>query len=230
MATAAKPEGEETAAVLNRLIIRSQEILKNHPVNLKRIEEGRDPANSVWFWSPGYKPRMKTLFELYGLKGAVISAVDLVKGLGVYAGLDVIEVEGATGLYDTNYEGKAQAAIDALKGDYDFVYLHVEATDEAGHEGDVDLKIKTIEYLDRRIVKFIMEETEKMEEDVAIGITPDHGTPCDLRTHVHDPVPFLIYLPGNKPDDVMLYDEVSTDSGSLGIIRGDAFMRILLNR
>ncbi len=230
MVTAAKPEGEETAAVLNRFIVRSQEILKNHPVNLKRIAEGKDPANSVWFWSPGYKPRMKTLFELYGLKGAVISAVDLVKGLGVYAGLDVIEVEGATGLYDTNYEGKAQAAIDALKGDYDFVYLHVEATDEAGHEGDVDLKIRTIEYLDRRIVKFIMEETEKMEEDVAIGITPDHGTPCDLRTHVHDPVPFLIYIPGNKPDDVMLYDEISTDSGSLGIIRGDAFMRILLNR
>ncbi len=230
MITATKPEGEKTADVLNELILKSQEILKDHPVNLKRIAEGKDPANSVWFWSPGYKPQMRTLSDLYGIRGAVISAVDLVKGLGIYAGLDVIEVEGATGLYDTNYEGKAQAAIDALKGDYDFVYLHVEATDEAGHEGDVNLKIRTIEYLDRRIVKFIMEETEKMEEDVAIGITPDHGTPCDIRTHVHDPVPFLIYLPGEEPDDVMRYDEISTDSGSLGTIRGDAFIRALLKR
>ncbi|MCK5132510.1 MAG: cofactor-independent phosphoglycerate mutase [Candidatus Sabulitectum sp.] len=230
MITSTKPEGEKTADVLNRLILKSQEILRDHPVNLKRIAEGKDPANSVWFWSPGYKPEMKTLNDLYGLKGAVISAVDLVKGLGVYAGLDVIEVEGATGLYDTNYEGKAQAAVDALKGDYDFVYLHVEATDEAGHEGDVDLKIRTIEYLDRRIVKFIVEETEKMEEDVAIGITPDHGTPCDIRTHVHDPVPFLVYYPGEKPDTVTRYDEVCTDSGSLGIIKGDTFMKTLLGR
>ncbi len=173
---------------------------------------------------------MKTFAELFGLKGAVISAVDLVKGLGVYAGLDIIEVEGATGLYDTNYEGKAKAAIEALKGDYDFVYLHVEATDEAGHEGDVDLKIKTIEFLDNRIVKYLIEETAKMKEDVAIGITPDHGTPCDIRTHVHDPVPFLIYRPGDKADNVTSYDEVSTESGSYGVIKGDAFIRALLNR
>ena len=144
--------------------------------------------------------------------------------------MDVIEVEGATGLYDTNYEGKAQAAIDALRGDYDFVYLHVEATDEAGHEGDVDLKIKTIEYLDRRVVKFIIEETEKMNEDVAIAITPDHGTPCDVRTHVHDPVPFLIYHPGENPDDITRYDETSTEKGSYGTIEGDAFIRALLDR
>ena len=230
MVTATKPQGENTASVLNQLVLRSQEVLKDHPVNLKRIAEGKDPANSVWFWSPGYKPQMKTLNELYGVKGAVISAVDLVKGLGVYAGLDVIEVEGATGLYDTNYEGKAQAAVDALKGDYDFVYLHVEATDEAGHEGDVNLKIRTIEYLDERIVKFVVEETEKMEEGVAIGITPDHGTPCDIRTHVHDPVPFLIYRPGNDADEVTCYDEQSTDRGSLGLIKGDTFIRTLLGR
>ena len=230
LVTATDPEGKKTADILNDLILRSQKILRDHPVNKKRISEGKDPANSVWFWSPGYKPQMKTLSELYGIKGAVISAVDLVKGLGVYAGLDVIEVPGATGLYDTNYEGKAQAAVDALKGDYDFVYLHVEATDEAGHEGDVDLKIKTIEYLDKRIVKFIMEETEKMEEEVAIGITPDHGTPCDIRTHVHDPVPFLIYSPGESPDKVIRYDEFSTDSGSLGTITGDTFIRTLLGR
>jgi 2,3-bisphosphoglycerate-independent phosphoglycerate mutase len=220
--------GERTAALLNILTLQSQDILKNHPVNLKRIAEGKDPANSIWFWSPGYRPKMKTMTELYGIKGAVISAVDLVKGLGIYAGLDVIEVEGATGLFDTNYEGKAQAAVDALKGDYDFVYLHVEATDEAGHEGDVDLKIRTIEYLDNRIVKYIMEQTSCMPEDVAIAITPDHGTPCDVRTHVHDPVPFLIYHPGEKPDDVLRYDEVSTESGSYGTIEGDTFIRSLL--
>ncbi|MCD4702320.1 MAG: cofactor-independent phosphoglycerate mutase [Candidatus Aegiribacteria sp.] len=230
MISVSEPEGNKTAALLNILILKSQEILKDHPINLKRISEGKDPANSVWFWSPGHKPEMKTLTELYGIKGAVISAVDLVKGLGIYAGMDVIEVEGATGLYDTNYEGKAQAAIDALKGDYDFVYLHVEATDEAGHEGDVDLKIRTIEYLDRRVVRFIVEETEKMKEDVAIAITPDHGTPCDVRTHVHDPVPFLIYRPGENPDDVMRYDETSAESGSFGTIEGNTFIRALFKR
>ena len=227
MVEASDQAGEETAAILNRLILRSQGVLKNHPVNLKRIAAGKDPANSVWFWSPGFKPKMKTFKELYGVKGAVISAVDLVKGLGVYAGLDVIEVEGATGLFDTNYEGKAQAAVDALKSDYDFVFLHVEATDEAGHEGDVELKIKTIEYLDHRIVRFVVEETGKMQEDVAIGITPDHGTPCEVRTHVHDPVPFLIYRPGDKPDSVTVYDEVSTENGSMGTVTGDAFIRAL---
>ncbi len=225
---ATETAGERTAALLNILTLRSQEILKDHPVNLKRIAEGKDPANSIWFWSPGFRPKMKTMTELYGIKGAVISAVDLVKGLGIYAGLDVIEVEGATGLYDTNYEGKAQAAVDALKGDYDFVYLHVEATDEAGHEGDVDLKIRTIEYLDNRIVKYIMEQTSGMLEEVAIAITPDHGTPCDVRTHVHDPVPFLIYHPGEEPDDVTQYDESSTESGSYGTIKGARFIKELL--
>lgn len=222
--------GERTAALLNILILRSQEILKDHPVNLKRIAEGKDPANSAWFWSPGYRPKMKTMTDLYGIKGAVISAVDLVKGLGIYAGLDVIEVEGATGLYDTNYEGKAKAAVNALKGDYDFVYLHVEATDEAGHEGDVDLKIRTIEYLDNRVVKYIMEQTSHMRENVSIAVTPDHGTPCDVRTHVHDPVPFLIYHPGEKPDDIMQYDETGTENGSYGAIEGDTFIKSLLQR
>jgi len=223
-----RPEGAETAALLNRLTLESQSILRDHPVNRMRVVRGKDPANSIWFWSPGHKPRMKTLNELYGLKGAVISAVDLVKGLGVYAGMHVINVEGATGLYDTNYEGKAQAAVDALKGGYDFVYLHVEATDEAGHEGDVNLKIRTIEYLDKRVVKQIDEETAKMPEAVSIAITPDHATPCDVRTHVHDPVPFLIYRPGEKPDEVKQYDEVSVEKGSYGTISGDRFIRSLL--
>lgn len=133
------PEAEETARMLNELIRKSQQILKNHPVNQQRIRDGKDPANSIWPWSPGERPAMKTLRELYGIRqGSVISAVDLIRGIGVYAGLKVIHVEGATGLYDTNYEGKAQAALEALKHD-DFVYLHVEASDEAGHEGDAKI-------------------------------------------------------------------------------------------
>ncbi len=222
-----KKEAGETADLLNGLIIRSQEVLRDHPVNLSRIEQGKDPANSVWFWSPGRRPSMKTLNELYGIRGAVISAVDLVKGLGVYAGLDIIEVEGATGLYDTNYEGKAEAAVKALE-DHDFVYVHVEASDEAGHEGDVDLKVRTIEYLDSRLVRHIVEGTSHMSEDVAIAVTPDHGTPCSVRTHVHDPVPFLIFRPGEEPDEVTHYDEESAKQGSMGTIRGDRFIRTLL--
>jgi 2,3-bisphosphoglycerate-independent phosphoglycerate mutase len=220
-------EALETVDLLNGLIRRSQKMLRDHPVNLSRIAEGKDPANSAWFWSPGRRPMMKTLNELYGITGAVISAVDLVKGLGVYAGLEVIEVEGATGLYDTNYEGKAEAALKALE-DHDLVYVHVEASDEAGHEGDVDLKVRTIEYLDSRLVRHIVEGTSNMSEDVAIAVTPDHGTPCSVRTHVHDPVPFLVYRPGEEPDDVTLYDEESVKKGSLGTIRGDSFIRTLL--
>jgi len=229
MIRATAPEGEETAQILNSLILKSQAILDNHPVNRARIAAGKDPANSVWFWSPGHRPKMKTLQELYGLRGAVISAVDLIKGLGIYAGMDVIEVEGATGLYDTNYEGKARAAVEALN-DYDIVYLHVEATDEAGHEGDIDLKIRTIEYLDNRIVKFVADEAAKMPEPVAIAITPDHGTPCAVRTHVHDPVPFLIYNPLLAPDAVTRYDEESVKRGSFGTLHGAQFIQALLAR
>jgi len=227
MVKANTPEAEATAKLLNDLILRSQELLENHPVNVKRKQEGKDPANSIWPWSPGYKPEMKTLMELYGLKnGAVISAVDLIKGIGVYAGLKPIEVEGATGLYDTNYEGKAQAAIDALK-ENDFVYLHVEASDEAGHEGDVNLKLKTVEYLENRIVKPIFEEVSKWDEPVAIALLPDHPTPCRVKTHTIDPVPFAIYKPGAKPDNVQEYDEFSAKEGSYGLLRGDEFINAL---
>ena len=229
MVRATSTEGEQTAQTLNKLILDSQKILAEHPVNKKRLAEGKDPANSIWFWSQGHRPKMKTLQELYGIRGAVISAVDLIKGLGIYAGMDVIEVEGATGLYDTNYEGKAQAAVDALK-QYDFVFLHVEATDEAGHEGDIDLKIRTIEYLDSRVVKFIAEETAKMAEPVAIGITPDHATPCAVRTHVHDPVPFIILNPLVTPDKVLRYDEDSVREGAFGLLQGEEFIKALLGR
>lgn len=218
---------EETADLINSLILQSQELLSQHPINLKRVAEGKDPANSIWPWSPGYKPSMKTMQEVYGIKsGVVISAVDLIRGIGTYAGLTSILVDGATGLYDTNYEGKAQAAIDALK-DNDFVFLHVEASDEAGHEGDYKLKVKTIEYLDQRILAPIIAATEQFEEPVAIAVLPDHPTPCAIRTHTANPVPFLIYKPGGDADTVKVYDEDSAKNGSYGLLSKDQFIKEL---
>lgn len=223
------PESQETASYLNRLILKSQELLKDHPVNKKRIAEGKDPANSIWPWSPGYRPQMHTLKELYGIKsGSVISAVDLIMGIGVYAGLKQIHVEGATGLYDTNYEGKAQAAIEALRND-DFVYLHIEASDEAGHEGDYRLKTKTIEYLDDRVVKTIYEATKDWDEPVTIAILPDHPTPCVLRTHTNKPIPFLIYRSNGEADTVQVYDEFESPKGAYGLIKGQEFMQLLMS-
>ena len=222
------PEAQETAELLNDLILKSQEILKDHPVNRRRIAIGKDPANSIWPWSPGYRPAMQTMQEMYGFKqGAVISAVDLIRGIGVYAGLKVIDVEGATGLYDTNYEGKAHAALEALKTN-DFVYLHVEASDEAGHEGDVDLKIRTIEDLDKRAIGIIFEELQKWDEPVAIAVLPDHPTPCAIRTHTNIPVPFLIYKPGQEPDGVTRFDEFSVLEGKYGILEKDEFITELV--
>jgi 2,3-bisphosphoglycerate-independent phosphoglycerate mutase len=219
------PEAAETAQLLNDLILKSQELLKDHPINLRRISEGKDPANSIWPWSPGYRPQMDPLSATYPSihSGSVISAVDLIKGIGYYAGLKNIEVEGATGLYNTNYEGKTQAAIEALKKE-DFVYLHIEASDEAGHEGNVPLKIQTIENLDSRVIGPIYEEVKNWKEPVAIAVLPDHPTPCKLRTHTNEPVPFLIYYPGITPDEVQTFDEVACVEGSYGLLKEDEFM------
>lgn len=217
------PEAQETAAYLNGLIVRSQEILENHPVNRKRRAEGKDPANSIWPWSPGYKPQMTPLSKIYPIRtGAVISAVDLIKGIGIYAGLENIDVPGATGLYDTNYEGKAQAALKALR-ETDFVYVHVEASDEAGHEGDAFLKVKTIEYLDSRLLKPVLEAVDTWDEPVTVALLPDHPTPCRLKTHTCSPVPFVIYRPGEMPDEVTEYNEFSVAKGKYGVLRGDEF-------
>ncbi|MGE5426802.1 MAG: cofactor-independent phosphoglycerate mutase [Methylococcaceae bacterium] len=228
-----KPQDDaaaNTAKLLNYLILRSQAFLADHPVNQKRKEAGKDVANSIWPWSPGYKPQMPTFKELHGIESsAVISAVDLIQGIGIYAGMDVIKVEGATGLYDTNYEGKAQATINALK-DHDLVYLHVEASDEAGHEGDVELKTKTISYLDGRIVKYLIEETAKMEEPVTIAVLPDHPTPCATKIHTRDAVPFIIYRPGETPDAAQFYDEFEVKKGAYGILKGNEFMTALLRK
>ena len=224
------PEAQDTADLLNTLILQSQQLLATHPLNRRRTAEGKDPANSIWPWSPGYRPQMEPLSERFPQvkRGAVISAVDLIRGIGRYAGLRHIEVEGATGLYDTNYEGKAAAALDALHTD-DFVYLHVEASDEAGHEGDVSLKIKTIENLDSRIVGPISEAVQHWDEPVAIAVLPDHPTPCKLRTHTAEPVPFLIYRPGIEPDEVQTYDEAACRAGSYGHLKGNEFINAFMN-
>jgi 2,3-bisphosphoglycerate-independent phosphoglycerate mutase len=222
-------ESRKTAELLTYLILRSRYLLLDHPVNRRRISEGKDPANCIWPWSPGYRPVMPTFREMYGIgRSAVIAAVDLIQGIGVYAGMDMIRVEGATGLYTTNYEGKARAAVDALRN-HDFVYLHIEASDEAGHEGDAALKTLTIEYLDKRVVKTIVEECSQMSEPVTIALLPDHPTPCAIRTHTREPVPFIIYKPGEKADSVDKYDEFSTAHGSYGLLHGPEFMRALLN-
>ena len=224
------PEAEETARLLNDLIRKSQEVLKDHPVNLQRIQAGKDPANSIWPWSPGERPAMKTLHELYGIRqGSVISAVDLIRGIGVYAGLKVIHVEGATGLYDTNYEGKAQAALAALKND-DFVYLHVEASDEAGHEGDYALKVKTIENLDKKICRPIIEAVNNMNESVSIAVLPDHPTPCRIRTHTASAVPFMIWRQGTIPDGIATFNEFTAQKGSYGTLYNNEFITEFLRQ
>lgn len=216
----------QTADLINGLILKSQELLEQHPFNKARAEQSKDMANSIWPWSGGYRPRMNTLQQMYPQikEGDVISAVDLIRGIGKYAGLNRVMVEGMTGLVDTNYENKAQAAIDMLRK-HDFVYLHIEASDEAGHDGDLALKLKTIENLDSRIVRPIYEEVSTWKDNpVCIAILPDHPTPVELRTHVDEPVPFIIWYPGITPDSVETYDEVSCVSGSYGMLRLEEFM------
>lgn len=212
----------ETADLINDLILRSQKLLASHPFN-----EGRKtPANSIWPWSGGYRPAMLTLQEMFPSirSGAVITAVDLIKGIGRYAGLIPLDVEGATGLSDTNYEGKAAAAVSALRGS-DFVFLHVEASDEAGHDGDIQLKVKTIENLDQRIVGPVIAELSKWDEPVAVALLPDHATPVELRVHKGEPVPFTIWHKGISPDEVKAFTEQSCADGSYGLLRLGEFMQ-----
>lgn len=220
---------QQTADLLNTLILRSQELLAKHPYNLAKAARGERQANSIWPWSGGYRPSMQTLQQQYPQikSGSVISAVDLIQGIGKYAGLDIVKVPGATGLADTNYEGKAEAAIKALR-EQDFVFVHVEASDEAGHDGDLELKLKTIEYLDQRLIRPIYEATMTMDEPVCIAVLPDHLTPVEMRIHVGEPVPFLIYYKGIEPDDVDRYDEVSCVGGSYGLLRLNEFMETFM--
>ena len=226
---AGRMTAQQTADLINELILKSQPLLEAHPFNLARKARGERQANSIWPWSGGYRPSMETLMQQFPQikKGAVISAVDLIRGIGHYAGLDIIEVEGATGLANTNYEGKAEAAIKALRQG-DFVFVHVEASDEAGHDGDLELKLRTIEYLDQRLIKPIFDEVQTWEEPVCFAVLPDHLTPVEKRIHVGEPVPFVIWHRDIEPDSVQRYDEVSCVSGSYGMLRLRQFMEELM--
>lgn len=186
------PKGEYSGAYLD-MMKKSYELLKNHPVNLKRIKEGKRPANSVWLWGEGTKPALSPFEKERGLKGGIISAVDLVKGIGMLADMRVLEVDGATGNWDTNFKGKAQAAADALLGGLDFVYIHMEAPDECGHHGDPERKIYSIEQIDGVVIPTLISAFEKAGEEFTMLVTPDHPTPCACKTHVSEPVPYLLY-------------------------------------
>ena len=220
---------EETSDIFNDLILKSQGLLEKHKVNINRRFCGLPPANLIWPWGGGYRPSMLTLSEKYPevRSGAVVSADNLIRGIGQYAGLKVVDVDGATGFADTNYEGKAKAAIDALRTD-DFVFLHIEASDEAGHDGDLKLKLKTIEDIDLRVMGTICSELSDWKEPVCIALLPDHPTPVEMRTHVNEPVPFLVYYHGIKPDSVSCYDEQSCMSGSYGLLRLQEFMEEIM--
>ena len=223
------PQAKSTSDLFNRLIAESQTLLRDHPINRKRVTEGLQPANSLWPWSPGLRPKMNTFQERFGIRGAVISGVDVIKGLGIYAGFDVITVKGATGLSDTNYEGKADACLQALKT-HDLVYVHVEAPDEAGHEQNLELKIQCIEELDARLIQRILDGSQDDQFQPVIAVLPDHPTPIALGIHTRDPVPVVIRDPRIEPDRVSRFDEVSAKSGGLGLLAGADFIERVLRK
>ena len=223
------PEAAPTAELLNRLTRQSWNLLKDHPVNQQRRAQGKDAANSIWLWSPGKRPKMWTFPERFGVTGSVISAVDLIRGIGRYAGLEIIRVPGATGLYNTNYEGKADACLEAIQ-QRDFCYVHVEAPDEAGHDGNLELKIRTIEDLDARLIGRILDGLQARHMEAVIAVLPDHPTPVESRIHTREPVPFAILDPRQPPDSVQAYDESSCATGSYGTLHGDAFIRAVFGQ
>jgi 2,3-bisphosphoglycerate-independent phosphoglycerate mutase len=215
---------QDIAQMLVDLINGSRDILRSHPVNITREKAGKRPGNLIWPWGGGKKPSMPTIKEKFGLKSAVISAVDLVKGIGTYAGMEIINVVGATGLDNTNYEGKADAALKALVRN-DLVFVHVEAPDEAGHCKDAPLKVKTIEDLDKRLLGRIL---RGISEPYTITILPDHPTPIKTGTHSRDPVPFAIKSPFLKPDGAKRFDEFSAKSGAFGLVENDYLISLLI--
>ncbi len=221
------PCGERYLAMMKK----SYELLKDHPINRARVAAGKNPANSVWFWGEGTKPALENFEKKFGLKGCVISAVDLVKGIGILAGMKIIEVKGATGNYDTNFAGKAQAALDALLGGSDFVYIHMEAPDECGHQGDTAHKVYSIEQIDEKVVKPIAEGLRKAGMPFKMLICPDHPTPIAVRTHVSDPIPYLLYSSGNeKGCGAESYDEDSAAATGIFVPEGCMLMQKMLGR
>lgn len=219
------PKGRN-AEILRKLMQESVPLLENHDVNMERRRRGKNPANMIWPWGPGKSPNMPSFEEKFGIKGSVIAAVDLIKGIGKCIGLKVIEVPGATGYLDTNYEGKADYALKSL-ADRDFCFVHVEAPDEAGHSGDVGAKIKAIENFDEKVVGRVLKGLERHRE-YRIMVLPDHPTPISVRTHTSDEVPFAIYSPNETADDVKAFDERSARKGVLGAIEGKGLMKLFI--
>lgn len=224
------PKSEEGLKGLE-LMKKSYELLKDHPINLARIKAGKNPASSLWLWGEGTKPALQNFKERFNLDGGIISAVDLLKGIGKLADMKVIEVEGATGNYDTNFIGKAKATVDALKGGLDFLYLHMEAPDECGHHGDADKKIYSIEQISETVVKYIAEELEKAGEDYSLLILPDHPTPLSIMTHVSDPVPYVLYRSNSIYQGKTASKYTEDEAKSTGIFTSDgvSLMKKFLN-
>ncbi|MEW5895774.1 MAG: cofactor-independent phosphoglycerate mutase [Candidatus Omnitrophota bacterium] len=222
------PKGSKEALFLLKIMERSQQILSQHPTNQVRIDLGDNPANSIWLWGQGLKTKLPKFKELYGIEGAIISAVDLVNGIGILAGLQIIKVPGATGYYDTDYRAKAEYALKALKKN-DLVFIHIEAPDEAGHNGDLKAKIQAIESIDKDIVGTILNHFNP-HDDFRILILPDHPTPVKLRTHTSDPVPFLIFGKGISRDGAIEYSERSAKSTGKIFKDGQALMENFINK
>lgn len=223
------PKGEG-ADILLEIMKQSYGLLCEHPVNQARMNRGLNPANALWIWGEGTKPQLSLFSEKYGLSGAMISAVDLLKGIGTGAGMEIIEVPGATGTIDTNFDGKAQAAIDALKRGVDFVYIHMEAPDECGHHGDLEGKIQSIELIDKKVVGPVTAFLKASGEDFKILITPDHPTPISLKTHVHDPVPFAIYDSRKTQGCGLSYSENDANKTGLFVEPGYKLMERFLQK
>lgn len=218
------------AAGLLELMEKSCEILKDHPVNLKRISEGKRPANAIWLWGQGSRPSLPSFEKLYGVKGSVISAVDLLKGIGICAGMNTPDVEGATGYIDTNFEGKAQKAVEELENGSDFVYIHIEAPDECGHRNEPENKVKAIELIDSRVLPIVLEALEKYD-DYKVMILPDHPTPIVTGTHASDPVPFMIYHKKDEKDSgVDSINEETASKTGLFIEEGPSLMGRFLSK
>lgn len=225
-----KPENDPRSSKLNELMHKSSDVLLKHPVNKKRLDEGKKPANMIWLWGQGIKPQMTQFIDNYGLKGATITGVDLIKGIGTYLGLTNVRVPGATGYYDTDYCGKVNFALEALE-DHDLVFIHVEAPDEAGHAGDIQEKIMAIERIDRRILGKLLEELPSLG-DYAIAILPDHPTPISIRTHTSDPIPYAVYSPGCESDNTQSYNEEAVENSfknsSKKLMEGYQFLEYLI--
>lgn len=202
------PEGSNGEKILE-MMEQSYEILKNHPINIKRQEKGLNPANSIWIWGEGTKPILPSFEEKFGKKGTMISAVDLLKGIAIAAKMQSIDVEGATGNIHTNFDGKAKACIDALKSGQEFVYVHIEAPDECGHRGELENKIKSIELIDSKVVSYIKNELDQLGEPYKLMVVPDHPTPLSIRTHTSEPVPYVIYTSNKEQSSQLSYDEES---------------------